>query len=78
MEKNLYKNTNDIIRTLQNSPGGTMGIVLESPSAEYHASQSCDLYTIGSLATRFYGFAFPKDKSTYSRRNLVMPIFVFS
>ena len=35
---------------------------MEGASAEYKVAYNCELYTVGNLGTRYYGFALPKGK----------------
>ena len=36
------------------------GMIMESGGAKYFLPNYCDFYTVGSLASRYYGFAVPK------------------
>ena len=38
---------------------------MEGASAEYKVAYNCELYTVGTLGTRYYGFALPKGKSVF-------------
>lgn len=59
MSKTDYSN-GDWAQALNSEEGGTLGIIMESNSAEYIMANHCDFYTVGNLATRFYGLALPK------------------
>ena len=56
-----------MIQILEEAEPGTVGVIMEGASAEYKVAYNCELYTVGTLGTRYYGFALPKGKKQCSQ-----------
>ena len=56
-----------MIEILRASEPGTMGIIMESGTADHVIGSQCDygLRTVGNLATRYYGLALPKNSRLF-------------
>jgi len=47
------------------SKGDKFGLVVESSNADFFKAAHCELYTVGHLETRHYGFAFAKGSNFF-------------
>ena len=59
-EENLFSSHTEMVETLNQYQGTDWGMILEGANSGPILANHCDFYTVGSLATRFYGFVVPK------------------
>lgn len=73
-QENLYSSNKEAIAKLENSEGGTVGVVMESGAADYWLNSNCDYYATGNLATRFYALAGAKGTIKNSSNSIFLSL----
>ena len=54
----------EAIQKLVDTDGHDLGLIAESPAANYRKTKNCKLYTVGSLAEKYYGLAVKRSGSS--------------
>jgi len=62
-EENFFSGNSKMIDFLKQEEVGDWGMIMESHGAKYFLPNYCDFYIVGSLASRYFGFAVPKGNS---------------
>ena len=52
------------IQRLAETDGHDLGLIAESPGANYRKSKNCKLYSVGNLAEKYYGLAVKRSGSS--------------
>ena len=64
-EGSFFEGNAKMAEFLDKPDGENWGMIMESGSATYLIRNHCDHYIVGSLATRYYGFAVAKGKCEF-------------
>ena len=67
-EGSFFEGNAKMAELLDKPDGENWGMIMESGSATYLIRNHCDHYIVGSLATRYYGFAVAKGKSDFFQK----------
>jgi len=54
----------EAIQKLVDTDGHDLGLIAESPAANYRKTKNCKLYTVGNLAEKYYGLAVKRSGSS--------------
>merc|ERR1711983_177086 len=54
------------IQKLAETDGHDLGLIAESPAANYRKTKNCKLYSVGNLAEKYYGLAVKRSGSSSS------------
>merc|ERR1711963_1156387 len=54
----------EAIQKLAESDGHDLGLIAESPAANYQKTKNCKLYSVGNLAEKYYGLAVKRSGSS--------------
>jgi len=59
----LVSSYNEGIQRLEDSEDHDLGMIAESPRANWYKTKNCDIYTVGNLGERYYGLAVKRSGS---------------
>ena len=55
---------NDAVQKMAEVDGHDVGMLIESPSANWRKAKDCKLYSVGNLGERYYGLAVKQSASS--------------
>jgi len=62
----IVNSYDEAIQKLAETDGHDLGLIAESPAANYRKTKNCKLYSVGSLAEKYYGLAVKRSGSSSS------------